>query len=297
MSAGGLVQAGSGHATSAARHTYRQRLAVRRMWTWLLVALAVPIALTVLARMLEPRLTFFPSRGQSATPAAAGIAFEAATIETADGEQLRAWILPHERARASVLFFHGNGGNLSMWLPVIAGIHAQGYAVTALDYRGYGLSTGVASERGLYQDVDAVLAWWMPRQPPGVPTMFWGRSLGTTFAAYAATKVRPGGLVLESGFPDARTMVRDSPVLLVLSYFASYRLPTARFAQAAGCPVLVMHGDADGVIPFPNGRALYEALPQPKRFEVIHGGDHNDLEPPDPPAYWRAVREFVTTLR
>jgi uncharacterized protein len=267
------------------------------MSTWLLVALAVPVALTVLARVLEPRLTFFPSRGQDATPSGVGLAFEAITIHTADGEQLRAWAIPNERARASVLFFHGNGGNLSGWLPVIAGIHAQGYAVTALDYRGYGLSTGAPSERGLYTDVDALLAWWMPRQPPGVPTVFWGRSLGTTFAAYAATKVRPGGLILESGFPDARTMVRDSPVLLVLSYFASYRLPTAHYAQAAGCPVLVMHGDADRVIPYEHGRALYEALPQPKRFETIRGGDHNDLEPPDPARYWGAVREFVAPLR
>lgn len=272
-------------------------MTVRRMSTWLLVVLAVPVVLLVLARILEPRLTFFPSRGEHATPAAAGIPFEPTTIHTADGAQLRAWSIPHAHARASVLFFHGNGGNLSVWLPIIAGIHAQGYAVTAFDYRGYGLSTGSPSERGLYQDVDAVLAWWTPRQSRGVPTVFWGRSLGTTFAAYAATKARPSGLVLESGFPDARSVIRDSPVLLFLSYFASYRLPTAQYAAAAGCPVLVMHADADRVIPFANGRALHEALLEPKRFEVIRGGDHNDLEPPDPAAYWRAVREFVSSLR
>jgi uncharacterized protein len=267
------------------------------MWMWLAIALALPLGLAVLARVLEPRLTFFPSHGQYATPAGAGIPFEAATIHTADGVRLRAWFLPNPNARASVLFFHGNGGNLSGWLPVIAAIHAQGYAVTAFDYRGYGLSTGAPSERGLYQDVDAVLAWWTPRQRPGVPVVFWGRSLGTTFAAYAATKVRPAGLILESGFPEARSVIRDSPVLLVLSYFASYRLPTARYAQAAGCPILVMHGDADRVIPFANGQALYQAVREPKRFEIISGGDHNDLEPPDPTRYWSAVRAFVSTLR
>lgn len=267
------------------------------MWTWLFVALAVPLGLAVLARIIEPRLTFFPSRGQYATPSGAGIPFEAYTIQTADGAQLRAWFLPNRNARASVLFFHGNGGNLSAWLPVIAAIHAKGYAVTAFDYRGYGLSTGAPSESGLYQDVDAVLAWWTPRQQPGAPVVFWGRSLGTTFAAYAATKVRPAGLVLESGFPEGRSVIRDSPVLLVLSYFASYRLPTARYAQAAGCPILVMHGDADRVIPFANGRALYEAVREPKRFEIIRGGDHNDLEPADPVRYWSAVQEFVSTLR
>jgi fermentation-respiration switch protein FrsA (DUF1100 family) len=266
------------------------------MWTWLVVALAVPLGLAVLARLLERRLTFFPSRGEDATPAAAGLAFEASTIRTADGETLRAWLLPHPQPRASVLFFHGNGGNLSVWLPVLAGIHAQGYTVAAFDYRGYGLSTGAPSERGIYRDVDAVLAWWMPRQRPGTPIVLWGRSLGTTFAAYAATRTRAAGLILESGFPDARSVIRDSPILLVLSYFASYRLPTAEYAGAAGCPILVMHGDADRVIPYAQGRALYEALPQPKRFATIRGSDHNDLEPPDPARYWDAVGEFVASL-
>jgi uncharacterized protein len=273
----------------------RQR--ARRMSTWLLVAVAVFAGLFVLARILEPRLTFFPSPGEDTTPAAAGIRFEAATIHTADGEQLRAWSLPHERPTASVLFFHGNGGNLSVWLPILAGIHAQGYEVTAFDYRGYGLSTGSPSEHGVYRDVDAVLAWWRPRQRSGTPIVFWGRSLGTTFAAYAATKMRPSRLILESGFPEARSVVRDSPILLVLSYFASYRLPTARYARAAGCPILVMHGDADRVIPYAHGRALYEALPEPKRFETIPRGDHNDLAPPDPARYWGAVRDFVSVVR
>lgn len=266
------------------------------MVTWLLVVLAIPLGLTVLARFLEPRLTFFPTRGEWVA-SSADVPFETVAIQTADGVQLRAWVLPNERASASVLFFHGNGGNLSVWLPILAGIRAQGYAVTAFDYRGYGLSTGSPSEAGLYRDVDAVLAWWAARRSPSLPTVFWGRSLGTTFAAYGASKVRPSGLILESGFVDGRSVVRDSPLLLVLSYFASYRLPTAEYARAARCPVLVMHGDADQVIPFPNGKALYESLSQPKRFEIIPGADHNDLQPPDATHYWTAVREFVATLR
>jgi len=265
------------------------------MVTWLLVLLAVPVGLTVLARFLEPRLTFFPARGEWAT-SSADVPFETVDIRTADGERLRAWVLPNDSAKASVLFFHGNGGNLSIWLPILAGIRDQGYAVTAFDYRGYGLSTGIPSEDGVHRDVDAVLAWWAT-QPHASPVVFWGRSLGTTFAAYAASKSRPAGLILESGFVDGRAVVRDSTPLLLLSYFASYRLPTAEYAQAARCPVLVMHGDADHVIPFANGKALYEALPQPKRFAVIGGADHNDLQPPDARAYWNAVREFVTTLR
>lgn len=264
---------------------------------WLFILLAVVTALALLVRFLEPRLAFFPSRGEDSTPGAFGIPFEAATIATADGERLRGWLLPNERPRAFVLYFHGNGGNLSVWLPVLAGLHRQGYAVAAVDYRGYGLSTGSPTERGLYRDVDAFVAWAAPHRPVDVPLVFWGRSLGTAMAAYAATGTRPDRLILESGFPGVRSVLRDSPVLFALSVFATYRLPTAEYAARAGCPVLVMHGDADGVIPVRNGRALHDALPEPKRFEVIRGGDHNDLVPPDPRRYWAAVNGFVAGPR
>jgi fermentation-respiration switch protein FrsA (DUF1100 family) len=169
--------------------------------------------------------------------------------------------------------------------------------VAAIDYRGYGLSTGSPSEQGLYRDVDAALAWASTLRRADVPLVFWGRSLGTTMAAYAASKTRPDGLILESGFPDMRAVIRDSPLLRALSVFASYRLPTAEYAAHAGVPVLVMHGDADTVIPFRNGQALFDALPQPKRFVVIPGGDHNDLAPPDAARYWTAIDGFVSSLR
>ena len=174
----------------------------------LLIALGAVAALTVAVRVLQPRFAFFPMRGETVTPSSIGIAFHAATITTSDREQLRGWFLPHEHARALVVSFHGNGGNLSEWLPIVAGIHRAGYSIAAIDYRGYGLSTGSASEKGLYRDVDAALGWAMPFRAQGVPVVFWGRSLGTTMAAYAATRIRPDGLILESGFPNLGAVVQ-----------------------------------------------------------------------------------------
>jgi fermentation-respiration switch protein FrsA (DUF1100 family) len=116
-------------------------------------------------------------------------------------------------------------------------------------------------------------------------------------AAYAATKRRPNGLILESGFASARALLRASPVQALLFMFSSYRFPTAEYAGRAGCPVLVMHGDTDTVIPFANGRELFATLPEPRRFLTIAGADHNDVAPPDPRSYWSAVHEFVASLR
>ena len=202
----------------------------------LLIALGAVAALTVAVRVIQPRFAFFPMRGETVTPSSIGIAFHAATITTSDREQLRGWFLPHEHARALVVYFHGNGGNLSEWLPIVAGIHRAGYSIAAIDYRGYGLSTGSASEKGLYRDVDAALGWAIPFRAQGVPVVFWGRSLGTTMAAYTATRIRPDGLILESGFPNLGAVVQNSWPLRFLSLFSSYRFPTAQYTRQAGCP-------------------------------------------------------------
>jgi hypothetical protein len=262
----------------------------------LVVTIAALAAIAILVRAVEARFAFFPSAGEQQTPDDLGLTFEPATLSTSDDERLRAWLLPNSPARALVVYFHGNGGNLSVWLPILAGLQRQGFTVAAIDYRGYGASTGRPSERGLYRDVDAALEWASRFVKPGLPVVYWGRSLGTTMAAYAATKRRPDGLVLESGFASARALLRASPLLALLSIFSSYRFPTAEYAGRAGCPVLVMHGDTDGVIPFANGRELYATLPDPKRFQTIFGGDHNDVAPPDPHTYWTAVHQYVASL-
>ena len=258
------------------------------------------VALALLVRFLEPRMAFFPFPGEAETPRDFGIPFEALTIDTADGERLRAWLMtppPPQAARARILYFHGNGGNLSNWSPIVAGIARRGYSVLAVDYRGYGLSTGRPTERGLYRDVDAVLARPAAPSEAALPLIYWGRSLGGAMAAYAATVRKPDGVIIEAGFPSARAAVRASPVLAVLSLLASYRFPAGEYLNQANVPVLMLHGDRDRVIPFALGRELFEQVTAPKEFVTIAGGDHNDAAPPDPQAYWAAIDRFIAARR
>jgi len=134
-------------------------------------------------------------------------------------------------------------------------------------------------------------------QSPSTPTIYWGRSLGGSMAAYAATVEAPDGIILESSFVNARAAIRSSPVLALLSFFSSYRFPAAEFANQAQRPVLVMHGNRDSSIPFALGQELFNALTAPKQFVVIEGGDHNDDVPRDAQAYWSAVDRFAAGLR
>jgi fermentation-respiration switch protein FrsA (DUF1100 family) len=265
------------------------------IWTAGVLVLLV-VGLAGLVRLVEPRFAFFPLAGETVTPRDLGVAYDALTIPTRDGERLHAWALAANPPRARIVYFHGNGGNLSVWAPVLANLARRGYAVLAFDYRGYGRSTGRPGERSLYRDADAVLAHVWRDQDLRTPTVYWGRSLGTAMAAYAAAMRAPDGLILEAGFPDARALVRSSPPLALLALFSTYRFPTAEFLRNVRAPVLVMHGDDDRVVPFGLGRALFERIAGPKQFVTVHGGDHNDVTPPDAPAYWRAVDAFISGL-
>jgi fermentation-respiration switch protein FrsA (DUF1100 family) len=255
------------------------------------------VGLAWFVRLVEPRLAFYPFAGENRTPAEFGLPFTPLTIATADGEQLRAWHLPRPDAVAQVLYFHGNGGNLSVWCDILAGVVQHGYEVIAVDYRGFGLSTGAPTEQGLYRDVDATVALVDgPIRRTDLPLIYWGRSIGTAMAAYAASRRAPDGIVLEAGFPAARAVLRDSPVMLALSLFATYRFPTAEWMAGVTVPALVIHGDADSVIRYELGQQLYESLNGPKRFLTIAGGDHNDATPADAAMYWRAVKDFVAAI-
>jgi hypothetical protein len=262
------------------------------------VILAGLAALKLLVLFLEPRLAFYPMRGLGATPREVGVRYRNLRIRTADGETVVAWWLPHPRPRAEVIFWHGNGGNLSLWLDVIAGIEERGLSVLALDYRGYGESTGSPSEQGVYRDTDALVARFRSElHEPGVPVLYWGRSLGAAAAAYASTVAPPDGLILESAFADGLSVVRGDPVMAVLSLFSTYRFPTATFLRGYGGPVLLLHGDADRVVPVRHGRDLFQQLGGPKRLVVIRGADHENLHTADPETYWRAVDELLDEAR
>jgi uncharacterized protein len=256
-----------------------------------LLLVTVVLGLTFFVRWLEPRFAFFPTRGESSTPSEYGVPFTSATLTTSDGEVLHAWHLRAANPRALVVYFHGNGGNLSVWAPILADLARHGYDVFAVDYRGYGASSGRPTEAGLYRDADAVVQQ-VSGLAGGRPVIYWGRSLGTAIAAYAASRHRPDGIILESGFSDAMAIVRASPLLRFLSMFSTYRFETAKWLEHVDAPALVLHGDADSVIPYVLGRDLFDRMKGDKAFVTIPGGDHNDATPADDRLYWDAIDNF-----
>jgi uncharacterized protein len=236
----------------------------------------------MLIRPLLHSLLYFPSRGLAATPAAAGLEYDDAAIETADGERLHGWWVPaHAPPAGHLLLCHGNGGNVGDRVTAIALLNAAGFDVLAFDYRGYGRSSGRASEQGTYRDARAARAALLER--PGVDperVFYLGESLGAAVAIELAGEHPPAGLILQSPFTSIRDMARLHypfiPRALVPDAY-----PSLRRIAALDVPLLVLHGDRDEIVPSLHGEALYEAATSPKRLEILAGVGHNDVVGPD----------------
>jgi uncharacterized protein len=262
---------------------------------YVVLTIVVLALIKLLVSRLEPAMVFFPTRGEQETPAQLGIRYEPLRLQASDGVAIAAWQLEPENPSVDIVYFHGNGGNLSLWLPVYETLHSYGYRVLAIDYRGYGTSEGAPTEQGLFLDAEAAVRH-ATRSERKRPLIFWGRSLGGPVAAAAARVVEPDALILESTFPDKASVVRSMPVLRALNVFASYRFDTVTTLQGFRKPVLVTHGDRDTVIPFTLGRELFERLDAPKQFVTLRGADHNDFFDARNAPYWTPIRAFIDAL-
>jgi len=244
----------------------------------------------------QPAMTFFPTRELIDTPAAWGVDFENVELTTADGVALRGWYLPHRHATRTVLFFHGNGGNISHRRDSLLIFHRLGLNVLIIDYRGYGRSGGKPSEMGLYED--AATAWRYlvdERGVGGEDIVIFGRSLGGSVAVQLASEVKPAALILESAFSSTRDMARALFPILSRVVWLRYEFNAVARIDRIGVPLLMLHSPQDEIIPYRFGRKLYEAAAEPKRFVDLQG-DHNSGFMRSQPHYERSLGLFLHGL-
>ncbi len=246
--------------------------------------------------LFQDRLLYFPSSEMIGTPALAGLEFEEVYFQAGDGTALHGWYVPAPEARATLLFCHGNGGNISHRLESILIFHRLGLNVFIFDYRGYGLSSGRPSEQGTEQD--ALAAWhWLTgeKQVKSEKLLIFGRSLGGAIAAGLACGRAAAGLVLESSFTSYCDIGRHHYPWLPVRLIARYRYATIEKMSGLGMPVLVVHSPDDDLVPFRHGRALYDACIGQKYFLEISGG-HNDGFLLSGDTYVQGLDRFVTLV-
>jgi hypothetical protein len=278
-----------------------ERAAALRYFVISLLVLALvglPVGYFMLRRF-EASVIFHPERaargGVWRVPAGA----EEVWFLTSDGVKLHGWFFrsTSRPAAATILYFHGNGGNLSYYDWVGAELSGRGFDVLLFDYRGYGRSEGAsADERGLYADADA--AYDFLTKARGVDArsvVLYGQSLGTAAAADVAARRECGALVLESGLSSAADMAGEIMPWLpgFVRRLTKNKLDTAGKLARVGCPVLVAHGDRDEVIPVAQGRRLFDAARDPKRLLIVEGAGHNDLSIVGGDSYLGSLADFI----
>ena len=241
-----------------------------------LIALVAYIGLVAMLFTTQRSMQFPASARVTDVQEAQLSGFSDVVIATEDGEQLRAFWKPPEEGRALVLYFHGNGGSLWNRRFRAQALAQDGRGVLMVSYRGYSGSTGSPTEEGLHADARAAYAFARAHVAPE-RILAYGESLGTGVVMRLAAENPLGAIVLDAPFTStADIAARLYPIvpvrLLMLDQFRSIDL-----VDDITAPVLIMHGRHDQVVPFEDGRALYEALPGPKRFLEFPDSGHVSL--------------------
>ena len=257
----------------------------------LLIALASLVA--GCRESVEARFIYYPTRALAADPSSAGLRFRDVTFAAADGVTLHGWLIAG-RQPVTLLYSHGNGGNIGDRVRIAQLLVEQlGVGVFMYDYRGYGRSHGAPSEAGLVSDAVGARAALLREGVAAEHVVYFGRSLGSAVTVDLALAHPARGVVLESPFTSVRAM--GNAVLPGAGYLFQTRWDSLAKIGRLRSRLLVIHGEADEVVPFAQGRALFAAAPEPKTFVTLRGSRHYDLEA-DWPEYWAAWRAFLRAL-
>lgn len=228
-----------------------------------------------------------------------GLPLQDVTMETEDGVKLHAWWIPATNAEFTFLAFHGNAANIANRADAYRFLHALPVNVLAVEYRGYGKSTGTPAEAGLYLDAEAAMEY--VRREHNVPArrvIAFGQSLGTAVAADVASRHDLGGLVLEAPFASAKTMARRFYWFVPgLSLALRSKFDTGQKLQNVSAPVLVVHCTEDPVIPFSMGEEVFRLARPPKEFLRVDGYCHEEAALVDPGRYRAKLQELLETAR
>ncbi|WP_147819664.1 alpha/beta hydrolase [Salidesulfovibrio onnuriiensis] len=247
-------------------------------------------------------MVYYPVRELVAAPSDIGLDYEEVRFENELGTRLHGWWLPHDRARFTLLFCHGNGGNVSHRLETLRIFHDLGLSVFLFDYSGYGLSGGTPSEKATRADARAAWRWLVARQgiSPDRVVVF-GRSLGGGVASALAGELlaegrQPVGLILESTFTSLVDMGKRLYPWLPVRQLARFRYESVRHLDGVRVPALVIHSPQDDVVPFALGRSLYEGYQGPKWFLEI-SGNHNVGYLDSGSVYTEGLERFLARLK
>jgi uncharacterized protein len=284
------------------------------MFKHIIYLFVIIFLITAYFRYIESRSLFLPAKDIGLTPDVYNLSYEDVYFKTNDGETLNGWfifsnVIPakaeirkktdprfygddKKRGSSTFLFYHGNGGNISHRLDKINMLCRSGINVFVFDYRGYGKSTGVPSEKGLYKDAEAAFDYLVSEKhvsPDRV--ILYGESLGGAVAVNEAVKNKAGALITESAFSSVRDVAKSVYPFLPRFVFSS-RFDSAVRIGRVKIPKLIIHSKDDEIVKFEQSLKLFNLSKEPKKHLILRGG-HNTCYMDSKDLYVDGIRGFV----
>jgi fermentation-respiration switch protein FrsA (DUF1100 family) len=241
--------------------------------------------------LFERAFIFYPERHLFAFPSDEGMDYQDVILQGRDGIRIHGWFIPG-RGKGVVLFFHGNGGNISHRIEKTRLLLYPEISSLMIDYHGYGRSHGNPSEKACY--LDALTSWEYlvsGRHFESNQIILFGESLGGAVAVDLATRRDVGAMILESTFPNIGVVANR--FLPGLSFLLKRKFDSLSKISGVHVPLLQLHGDQDDLVPFELGQRLFEAANEPKEFFTIKGAHHNDTYEMGGEAYFQTIHQFI----
>jgi uncharacterized protein len=274
----GLFAAADGVAWLRAKRRTPTGRRIMTALTWLGVGvLCIYVGAAAVLYFTQRSLMYFPETVRT-SPAAAGLPqFEEITLTTADGEHLVAWHAPPRDGKPVIVYLHGNGGALRYRAERFLRLTSDGIGLVAVEYRGYGGSSGSPSERGLIADGEAAYAFAASHYPPS-QIVLWGESLGTGIAVALAAEKPVGRVVLEAPFTSAAAVAARRYWFMPVRLLMTDQFRSDALIGKVTAPLLILHGVKDETVPIAMGQRMFALANKPKHIVRFLDGGHDDLD-------------------
>jgi len=243
--------------------------------------------------VIQRDLQYFPSRRDPAPQVVGLTGVDRITLTTPDGETLVLWYAPPPEGRPVILFLHGNGGEIADRADRLAFYQSRGLGAAFLSWRGYGGSTGSPSEAGLLNDAKTAYDHLRGLGLSADRIVLVGESLGSGVAVQTAARNPVGAVVLEAPYSAAVDIARAQYPWLPVGLLMQDQFRSRDHIAAINAPLLILHGEADAVIPFGFGKRLFDAATDPKTFLSLGPVGHEALGDPET---WARGAEYIDRL-
>jgi len=250
---------------------------LKRATGWLLILMLAYGVFCLALGMMQKQLMYFPDPAKFVPGDWALKEMQPLVVTTSDGLTITSWYaIPRKKSKFTIVFFQGNNGHLGYRNYKVRPWIEAGYGVLMVGYRGFG-NPGSPSEEGLDADARASIDILHTLGTPDKALVFYGESLGTGVAVQMATEYDASGLILESPFTSVPDVGDDRYPLVPVWFLVRDRYNSLSKIKDVHMPLLIMHGEADEVVPVKFGRILFAAANPPKQGEFIPGVGHYDV--------------------